>query len=131
MIESVAGFIIAAPMPWTARNAISIPPLVEAAGERGEGEDDKAGDEDPPPPEQVGELAAGEHQHGKGQEVAVHDPLELGHADVKVALDRRQRDVHDRVVEHDHEQPEGDGDESPPLAVLFVEEAGENLRAHS
>ena len=25
------------------------------------------------------------------------------------ALDRRQRDVHDRVVEHDHEQAEGDG----------------------
>ena len=33
-------------------------------------------------------------------------------------LDRRQRDVHDRVVEHDHEQPERDGDERPPLPVL-------------
>ena len=37
------------------------------------------------------------------------------------ALDRRQRDVHDRVVEHDHEQPERDRRERPPLPPLSPE----------
>src|SRR6266536_1220734 len=115
MIESVAGFISAAPTPCTARHAISISPLVAR----------------PQASEQVGQLAAGQHQHRKGEEVAVDDPLERGDADVEVALDRRQRDVHDRVVEHDHEQPEGDGDERPPLAMLVVEEAGENPCSHT
>ena len=99
----------------------------EAAGERGEGEDGEADDEDPPPAEHVGELAARQHQDGERERVAVHDPLELGEADVQVALDRGQRDVHDRVVEHDHEQAERDRRERPPLAVLGSEEP----RSHS
>ena len=37
---------------------------------------------------------------------------------MQVALDRRQRDVHDGVVEHDHEQREAHRSERPPLAVV-------------
>ena len=67
---------------------------------------------------EVGELAPGEHQRPEGERVAAHDPLQLGDAQVERALDRRERHVHDRVVEHDDEQPERDGGERPPLPVL-------------
>ena len=53
-----------------------------------EREDEEADDEDPPPPEHVRELPTGQHQDGERQRVAVHDPLELGDADVQIALNR-------------------------------------------
>ena len=123
MIESVAGFISAAPAPCRTRAPMSISDEVgEAAQERREREDDDPDDEDQPAPVGVGELAADQHQRGERQRVAGDDPLELGEIGAEVALDRRQRDVHDRVVEHDHEQPERDGGERPPLAVLLCED---------
>ena len=79
-------------------------------------------------PKHVGELAAREHERGEGECVAVDHPLELGDARCEVALDRGQRHEDDRVVEHDHEQPEGDRPQRPPLAVLLCEYA---LRASS
>src|SRR4029079_2086642 len=98
----------------------------ETAEERRDREDHEPDDEDPPPPEHVGEFAAGQHEDAERERVAVEDPLELGDADAQVALDRRQRHVHDRVVEHDHEQAEGDRSQRPPLPVLRVED----LRLH-
>ena len=78
MIESVAGFISAAPTPCTTRAPISMAaPLGEPAGERRGGEDHEADHEDPAPAEQVGELAAGEHEGAEGERVAGDDPLEL------------------------------------------------------
>ena len=125
MIESVAGFISAAPTPWATRAAISVVAARrEPAGQRGEREDRDAHDEDEPASVRVGELAADEHEGGEGERVAGDDPLELGQLHAEVALDRRQRDVHDGVVEHDHEQPERDGARasttscSPPSRVL-------------
>ena len=58
-IESAAGESSAAPKPCTARAAISQAlALREAAGERGEREDDQADDEHPAAAEQVGGAAA-------------------------------------------------------------------------
>src|SRR5207244_11931992 len=51
--------------------------------------------------------------------------------DVEVASDRGERDVHDRVVEHDHEEAEGDGPQRPPLAVLLCEDACAHCLASS
>src|SRR5439155_943346 len=82
----------------------SVGAVREPARKRGRGEDDEAGDEDEAPPEQVCELAAREQQHAERQRVGVEDPLELGDRDPQVVLDRRQRDDHHRVVEHDHEE---------------------------
>src|SRR5437667_287428 len=62
-----------------------------------------------------------QHQRREGQGVTRDDPLELGQAGPELAPDRRQGDVHDRVVEHDHEQPDGDGAERPPLPCSRVE----------
>src|SRR5215204_488612 len=76
------------------------------------------------PAEQVCELAARQEQDPERERIAVHDPLQLRDRDPEVGADRRQRDVHDRVVEHDHEQPERDGRESPPLPELWSDQAG-------
>jgi hypothetical protein len=97
--------------------------LGEAAGERRGREDRETDDEDEPPSIPVGELPARQHQRGERERVAGDDPLQLRQADAEVALDRRERDVHDRVVEHDHEQAEGDRDQRPPLARLGREKA--------
>ena len=67
MIESVAGFISAAPTPCTTRGADQ--ELARSARGRRRARRsvkiDEAEDEDPPPAEEVGELAAGEHQHAR------------------------------------------------------------------
>src|SRR6185436_13229499 len=55
---------------------------------------------------------------------------ERGEARVEVALDRGQRDVHDRVVEHDHEQREAHGAERPPAAVGRARRKGADLLGH-
>ena len=128
MIESDAGFMSAAPTPWAMRAAISMVAAVgEPAGERGKREGGDPDDEDQPPAEHVGELAADQHQRRERQRVAGDDPFELGEADPEVALDRGQRDVHDGVVEHDHEQPERDRRERPPLLVLLGHEPRPHL----
>ena len=125
MIDSVAGFISAAPTPCTTRAPISTLALFAKPQKNDErGEDDEPGDEHPAASEHVGELSAGEEQHAERQRVAVDDPLELRDRDAEVGANRRQSDVHDRVVEHDHEQPERDGEQRPPLAVLGGEETG-------
>src|SRR5262249_41961765 len=46
--------------------------------------------------------------------------------DSEIGANRGQRHVHDRVVEHDHEQPERDGGQRPPFPVLI----GEKTRSH-
>ena len=122
MIESVAGIMNAAPTPWTARPTISHSPRCEKAMKRLESaEDDDAGDEAAAAAEDVAQAPAGDEQHGEGQRVGVDRPLQARDGDVEVALDRRQRDVHDRVVEHDHEQREAHRAERPPAAVVVAD----------
>ena len=79
-------------------------------------------DEDAPAAVRVRDLAADQHQRRERQRVAGDDPLELGEVGAEIALDRRQRDVHDGVVEHDHEEAERDRGERQPLAVLLCED---------
>ena len=58
-------------------------------------------------------------QRREGERVTRDDPLQLREVCAEVILDRRQRDVHDGVVEHDHEEAERDGGQRPPLASLL------------
>ena len=64
---------------------------------------DEPGDEEPPPPEQVGQPAAEQEHAAEHDRVGGHHPLQALLAEVQVGLDRGQRDVHDRDVEDDHE----------------------------
>ena len=91
----------------------------EPARERGEREDREPDDEDAAAAVEVRELAAGDQERGERERVGDHDPLELRDRDVEVALHRRQRHVHHRVVEHDHEEAERDRRQRHPLAVLL------------
>ena len=76
-------------------------------------------------PKQVRQRPGGEQHRRQHQRVGVHDPLEVGEAGVELALDVRQRDVHHRDVQQQHERGEADGDEGPatgchPLCMPFV-----------
>src|SRR5205823_2426732 len=83
-----------------------------------DGEDCEAGHEDPPPADQVAEPAGQQEQAAEGDQVGVHHPGELRLGEAEVALDRRQRDVHDRRVEHDHEHPYAEDHESQPARAV-------------
>ena len=77
--------------------------LGDPAGERGDREHHEAEHEHPPAPEQVGEPAAEQQEAAERKRVGIHDPREVGACEVQVRADRRQRDVDDRGVDHDHE----------------------------
>ncbi len=130
MIDSVAGFISAAPAPWTIRARDQHAPRCwrgPQASDAG-GEDDDPDDEDQAPAVRVGELAADQHQRGERQRVAGDDPLERREVGAEIALDRRQRDVHDGVVEHDHEEAERHGGERPPLPLGLWNDAQSHVK---
>ena len=91
----------------------------EAAQQRREREDDEAGEEDPPAPEEVAEAPGQEQQAAEGDEEGVDDPGEVRLAEAQIVLDRRQRDVHDRDVEDDHQLREADDDQRRP-ATAFI-----------
>ena len=104
MIDSAAGETIAAPRPCAARAAMQPSlRLRESARERGEREQHEADHEHPPASEQVGHPAAQQQEAAEGQRVGVHDPREVRAREVQRPPDRRQRDVDDRGVDHDHE----------------------------
>ena len=75
----------------------------------------------PPPSQQVGQRARRQEQRGQHQRVGVHHPLQVGEAPVQVAPDARQRHVHHRDVQQQHERGRADRDQRPALA--FAHEA--------
>ena len=114
-IESAAGETSAAPRPWMPRETISIvSPVASPQSERGAREDDEAGEEHALAPDQVAGAPAEQQEAAEEQRVGVDDPLQVRLGQPEVGLDRRQRDVHDRRVEDDHELREADEDEDEP-----------------
>ncbi len=75
----------------------------QPAGERGDGEDGGAGEEDALATEQVAEAAGEQEEAPVGDEVRADDPREVGLRELQVALDDGQGDVDDGHV-HDHHQ---------------------------
>ena len=90
----------------------------DAAQQRRDRERDEAGEEHALAPEQVAEAAGQEQQAAEGDEERVDDPGQVRLAEAEVVLDRRQRDVHDRDVEHDHQLREADDDQRGPAAAI-------------
>ena len=90
----------APPMPISARMAISSSGE-SASAEQSEpsAEDEQAEGQRALAAEAVAERAGGEQHAGEDEHVDVDDPLQLRGGGVEVALQRRQRDVEDRVVE--------------------------------
>ena len=69
-----------------------------------------------PAPEQVGRASRPPAGCWPGQRVGVDDPLHVGEAPAELAPDVRQRDVHDRHVQEQHEGRETGRQQGPPLA---------------
>ena len=72
-------------------------------------------------PSDVRGAARQEHAAAERQQVGVDDPGQVGLREAEVLLDGRQRHVHDRGVEHDHERGEADHAQGEPAAVAFEE----------
>jgi hypothetical protein len=80
--------------------------LRQPAQERREREDDQPGEEHSPSAIAVTRDAAGQQQRREREDVAVDYPLQAAHARAQFVTDRRERHIHDGVVEHRHEQRE-------------------------
>jgi hypothetical protein len=52
---------------------------------------------------QVSQAPTKQKQSSGGQQIAVDDPGEITRCKVEITLDRWQRHIHNRVVDHDHE----------------------------
>src|SRR5262249_17210331 len=89
----------------------------EAAGQRGAGEDEQAGDENESAAEQVGDPAAEQQEAAVREQVAVDHPLEALLAEAEVVLDRRESDVEDGRVEHVHELDEAEQEQDRDAAA--------------
>ena len=100
-------------MPCSNRMAMSMPTFgAKSTGGRGDGKPDDPDGEDPPAAEPVAERAAQQQERCQGEEVAGHDPLQGGHADMEVPADRRQGDSDDgRVDGSDARTHDGSGDD--------------------
>ena len=116
----------AAPSPCSERKAIS-----EASDQASPSSSeltvnsDQAGHEEPPAAEQVGQPAAEQEHAAEEDRVGGDHPLQALLAEVQVVLDRRQRDVHDRDIEHDHELGGDDHREGEPAAPVAVPGSGQ------
>ena len=115
-IESAAGEMMRRAEALEGARGDQLPLLGgEPAGQRGQAEQDQAGDEHPPPPEQVGQAAAQQQEAAEGEHVGVDHPRQVVLRKLQVRADRRQRHVHDRGVEDDHELGHGQQGQGEPL----------------
>ena len=116
-IERVVGMIAAAPTPIRARDAIScVVPGATAASSEPTPKTDQPEGQGLLAAEAIAQAARDQQQHGEHEQIAVHDPLQLARAGVELLLDRRQRDVQDRVVDGDDQQAQRQHDERLPAA---------------
>ncbi len=77
--------------------------LRDGAQQRCTREDGETAEEHLALPDQIAEAARQQQQPAEGDQVGVDDPCEAALGETEFVLDRRQCDVHDRRVEHDHE----------------------------
>src|SRR5207245_11614751 len=100
--------------PYEAREHERRRALGKPAQNRRSREQDHPGQEDLLAADEVAGPAGQEQQAAIGDQVRVDNPGELCRGEAQVALDRGQRDVHDRRVKDDHELAEADDDQSEP-----------------
>ena len=67
--------------------------------------------------EEVAEPAAEQEETPEGEQVGVHDPGERGLREAEILPDRRQRDVHDRRIENDHQAGEAEHVQREPACA--------------
>ena len=114
--ESVAGKVIAAPSPITARAAMSCAGAGgEAARHAGRAEHGQARQQHALAAEPVRQAAERQQQRGEDEVVGVHHPLQLGGGGVQFADQGGERHVDHRGVQVDRERGEQQGGEDHGL----------------
>ncbi len=104
MIARITEAWAAAPTPCRKRAAIERAlARRDAAQERGGGERDEAREEHALAAGEIADPPRQQEQAPESDEERVDDPREVRLAEMEVALNRGQRDVHDCDVEHDHQ----------------------------
>ena len=86
----------------------------DTAGEGCRGEQGDADEEQPAVAEQVTEPATEQQEASEREQVRVHHPGERSLGEAEVLPDRRQRHVHDRRVQDDHQIPEAQYEQGQP-----------------
>ncbi len=86
----------------------------EAARDRGGREQRDADQEQAPVPVEIAEPPTEQQEAAEGEQVGVDDPRKRRLGEPEVGPDRRQRDVHDRRVEHDHQGAGAEDEECEP-----------------
>jgi hypothetical protein len=89
----------------------------QAAGDRGQGEERDPDQEQSPVAEQIAEAAAEQEEAAERQQVGVDHPGERRRREPEVLPNRRQRDVHDRRVENDHQVAQAQDDQREPAGA--------------
>ena len=113
--DSETAETMAPPRPWTARAPIrnscepASPQAIEASGEQGDADQEQA-----PVPVEITEPPTEQQEAAEGEQVGVDDPRKRRLGEPEVGPDRRQRDVHDRRVEHDHQGAGAEDEECEP-----------------
>ena len=112
---SASGVIAAAPIPWTARAAMSVP---GARGERAEGgrhgEHGDPGNVGAPPPEPFADRRGGDDPGREGQRVRVDRPVKRPDRTADRPVDGGQgRHHHERVERHHEEGHRGQREDQP------------------
>ena len=136
--------VIAPPTPWTKRAATSSAWLsARPHSSEANVNSPMPEQEHPAAADQVAEAPREQQQPAEGDQVGVHDPRERGAREVQLFLDRGQRDVDHRHVEHDHQHPRAEHVERHPARVALRRglgrlhgsgrrvEVGRACRAHS
>ena len=119
IMPRITAEVSAPPTPCTKRAPISAPWLGRDRAHDGGGrEDGEAGEEDAALADQVAEAARQQQQSTEGDQVGVDDPGEVALAEAEVVLDRGQRDVHDRGIQHDHQHAHAQHHEGDPARAV-------------
>ncbi|KAH0442338.1 hypothetical protein KCU90_g1839, partial [Aureobasidium melanogenum] len=88
-----------------------------AASERGQREQRDAAEKKLAVAVQIAEPPAQQQAAAEREHVRIDHPHQRGLAKTEVGCDRRQRNVHDRRIEHDHEHAEAQNDQCQPALV--------------
>ena len=95
----------------------------DSADQRRRGKERDAGEEQPALAVEVAEPPAEQEEPAVGEHVGVDHPHQRAVGEAEAALDRRQRDVHDRGVEHDHELARAQHVQGEPSLAFFDQSA--------
>ena len=66
---------------------------------------------------EVAQPSTEKQEAAEGEQVRVDDPGKRRLGEAEVGPDRRQRDVHDRRVENDHQRAEAEDDQREPASA--------------